>query len=398
MPSTSPLILSPQAFAAARANFIAFYRTQGWQELNDDNVDVLELDGRLGEMWQGWLDRTTLVNLQAIEGPSDVNDWFLSLESGRQQVLVEDKWMLANAAYAAGLNKHVNQAVVDIASAVGTSVVVQTPIEASQNEALKLRIAHLEKVLGDVQQDLMDMGNLKADNLAARISDLVEDTQSYVPTLLMPPEMVCDDGYPSEDMMEANAFNRCIAKIAAMNGHLKTDFVTNASASNPTWPKLRQKAKVGPTIFSAGVSSRLVIAAAERAYEYSQNPLVEGERLQRLGAFLNNIHGGLAADAVGQETAPEKIKALLWNELTPGEYWAFPMREANIERDSGAEHAYVFGTQGELSIQHAGGTAPLDDQFESYQFVKGERVQRDDVAFHPTYFVSGRAKPTSESN
>jgi hypothetical protein len=33
----------------------------------------------------------------------DVNDWFLALEPGRQQVLVEDKWMLAGAAYKAGI-------------------------------------------------------------------------------------------------------------------------------------------------------------------------------------------------------------------------------------------------------------------------------------------------------
>jgi hypothetical protein len=32
-----------------------------------------------------------------------LNDWFLSLEPGRQSVLREDKWMLANAAFEAGL-------------------------------------------------------------------------------------------------------------------------------------------------------------------------------------------------------------------------------------------------------------------------------------------------------
>jgi hypothetical protein len=31
-----------------------------------------------------------------------LNQWFLSLVSGRQAVLVEDKWMLANAAFEAG--------------------------------------------------------------------------------------------------------------------------------------------------------------------------------------------------------------------------------------------------------------------------------------------------------
>jgi hypothetical protein len=36
---------------------------------------------------------------------SDVNTWFCGLEKGRQNVLVEDKWMLASAAYDAGLKK-----------------------------------------------------------------------------------------------------------------------------------------------------------------------------------------------------------------------------------------------------------------------------------------------------
>lgn len=34
---------------------------------------------------------------------SDVNDWFLAQAPGRQQVLVEDKWMLARNAYTAGI-------------------------------------------------------------------------------------------------------------------------------------------------------------------------------------------------------------------------------------------------------------------------------------------------------
>jgi hypothetical protein len=33
---------------------------------------------------------------------SELNDWFLSLPTGRQVVLLEDKWMLAGAAFLAG--------------------------------------------------------------------------------------------------------------------------------------------------------------------------------------------------------------------------------------------------------------------------------------------------------
>jgi hypothetical protein len=396
MPSSTPLILSPQAFAAARANFIAFYRTQGWEDLNDDNVDVLELDGRLGELWQGWLDRSRLANLQAIEGPSDVNDWYLSLESGHQKVLVEDKWALANAAYREGLTKHVNQVVVDVASAAGTSVVVEAPIEASQNETLKLRIAQLEKALEDTAEALQGMEGLPAEKLAEKVFAALGDIQTFQPRLLMPPEMVCDDGYPSDDMLEANAWNRCMAKIASMNGHLKTDFVTNASASNPFWPKLRCKAKVGRTIFSAGVSSRSLVAAAERAYEYSQNPPFELERLGRLDALLKDIHAAPPADAGSQEPGAEKVKALLWNELAPGGYWLFPMKQILIDRDPHPEYVQVDGTPGDLYVQHEGSTYPLDAVYSGYQFVKGVRVERDEVEFHPTYKISGRAIATQE--
>ncbi len=34
---------------------------------------------------------------------TNVNDWFLAQEPGRQEVLREDKWMLASAAFDAGL-------------------------------------------------------------------------------------------------------------------------------------------------------------------------------------------------------------------------------------------------------------------------------------------------------
>lgn len=35
----------------------------------------------------------------------DFNEWWLSLPEGRQKVLIEDKWMLANAAFEAGKGK-----------------------------------------------------------------------------------------------------------------------------------------------------------------------------------------------------------------------------------------------------------------------------------------------------
>lgn len=39
---------------------------------------------------------------ETVINPSALNDWFLSLSPERQAILREDKWMLAEAAFAAG--------------------------------------------------------------------------------------------------------------------------------------------------------------------------------------------------------------------------------------------------------------------------------------------------------
>lgn len=51
------------------------------------------------------------------------------------------------------------------------------------------------------------------------------------------------------------------------------------------WPKLEQPAKVGGVRFSADVSSRLVVEAAQRLYEFESTPEKEAERIERLQAF-----------------------------------------------------------------------------------------------------------------
>ncbi|EPM9935966.1 hypothetical protein ACTTTA_006190 [Pseudomonas aeruginosa] len=52
-----------------------------------------------------------------------------------------------------------------------------------------------------------------------------------------------------------------------------------------TWPKLEKPAQVGAVRFSAGVSSRLVVEAAQRLYEFESTPEKEAERIERLQAF-----------------------------------------------------------------------------------------------------------------
>jgi len=57
------------------------------------------------------------------------------------------------------------------------------------------------------------------------------------------------------------------------------------------WPTLDKPAKVGPVRFNPGLSARLVVEAAQRQHEYSQQPEVEAARLERFGAFMREVHG-----------------------------------------------------------------------------------------------------------
>jgi hypothetical protein len=73
------------------------------------------------------------------------------------------------------------------------------------------------------------------------------------------------------------------------------------SAAQPhddDWPKLEKPAKVGNGRFQAGVSSRLVVEAAQRQYEYEIRPPFETARNERLAdsiatMVMEYIEGGL---------------------------------------------------------------------------------------------------------
>lgn len=51
------------------------------------------------------------------------------------------------------------------------------------------------------------------------------------------------------------------------------------------WPKLEKPVQVGAIRFHAGLSSRLVVEAAQRLYEFESTPEKEAERIERLQAF-----------------------------------------------------------------------------------------------------------------
>ncbi|WP_236081823.1 hypothetical protein [Pseudomonas aeruginosa] len=77
------------------------------------------------------------------------------------------------------------------------------------------------------------------------------------------------------------------------------------------WPNLEKPAQVGAIRFHAGLSSRLVVEAAQRAYEYKATPEQEAERIERLQAFREQLDPlNLAPHAKAFNEAPaEALKS-----------------------------------------------------------------------------------------
>lgn len=99
--------------------------------------------------------------------------------------------------------------------------------------------------------------------------------------------------------------------------------ITLARRAFNHWPKLEQPAKVGGVRFSAGVSSRLVVEAAQRLYEFESTPEKEAERPEVV-AWRYGFSGGIVSD-----------KACLDEWKSGGEYQSL-MTVAQHERIAGA--------------------------------------------------------------
>ncbi|HGE7288385.1 TPA: hypothetical protein ACGCA9_002719, partial [Pseudomonas aeruginosa] len=115
--------------------------------------------------------------------------------------------------------------------------------------------------------------------------------------------------------------------------------ITLARRAFNHWPKLEQPAKVGSVRFSAGVSSRLVVEAAQRLCEFESTPEKEAERIERLQAFREQLdplnltpHAEAFNEAPAEALRPEQAEAerpALWavHAQGPDELYAAFSRE-----------------------------------------------------------------------
>ncbi|KSH44452.1 hypothetical protein AO969_27365, partial [Pseudomonas aeruginosa] len=116
--------------------------------------------------------------------------------------------------------------------------------------------------------------------------------------------------------------------------------ITLARRAFNHWPKLEQPAKVGSVRFSAGVSSRLVVEAAQRLYEFESTPEKEAERPEVVATmythhddvdFREFVVVGNCDKGCEGFYGPEKLMTVAQHERIVGELRA--------DRDSWAEQA-----------------------------------------------------------
>ncbi len=144
------------------------------------------------------------------------------------------------------------------------------------------------------------------------------------------------------DFLEAGLYAFC-AEYPEEGGVLLDEEPTTAQPSRVQaeqhWPKLEKPAQVGAIRFHAGLSSRLVVEAAQRLYEFESTPEKEAERIERLQAFREQLdplnlapHAEAFNEAPDEALRPEQAEAersALWavHAQGPDELYAAFSRE-----------------------------------------------------------------------
>jgi hypothetical protein len=89
--------------------------------------------------------------------------------------------------------------------------------------------------------------------------------------------------------------------------------------------------------------------------------------------------------------APEKLKALLWSELVPGNYWIYAVGDPTAPVGKDSQFATVILWQGGLWITHGGRLEALTEAWSHIQFVACRRPPEGMIAFQEQPAASSRA-------
>lgn len=82
----------------------------------------------------------------------------------------------------------------------------------------------------------------------------------------------------------------------------------DAPPTNQVWPKLERAAKVGGGRFQAGVSTKLVVEAAQRLYDHDVTPEKEAERIARCSSFVASLHRQDVTLGASQDSQPSSTR------------------------------------------------------------------------------------------
>ncbi|MCK1826001.1 hypothetical protein MX655_10660 [Pseudomonas aeruginosa] len=150
--------------------------------------------------------------------------------------------------------------------------------------------------------------------------------------------------------------------------------ITLARRAFNHWPKLKQPAKVGGVRFSAGVSSRLVVEAAQRLYEFESTPEKEAERIdpeqesveqaggdervigwrERILAAHPNSDPGFWTDALLVEHMAAEIADLRAALAQPSPAQAEAERPEVVARVDGADEDWFIQPEDETEMHNEG--------------------------------------------
>lgn len=150
------------------------------------------------------------------------------------------------------------------------------------------------------------------------------------------------------------------------------------------WPKLEQAAKVGAATFYPGVSSRVVVEAALRQYQYSQEPAFEAERLEKVREFVDQVQGRQLSEQAGTQGELDEFNTWAKRKFpiadTPGSLGAFSRTLRKTALEGWMARALLVGTSPDSELSPSSNRYGVDaDYFRK----KLHLVLRDFASFKP---------------